>query len=185
MLKAFPDMEIEKSGVYVFAWIEHEPTHFDVKWWDEEYKEPNHIADAGKMMGSTNKNDLGVDLISRADVLKLMQDNWHTHNGDWAMQESMDDIRALPPVTPQEPQSFKWCTDCKEYDQEKHCCHRWSKVIRDTVAEIRQEPVIDKLEAEIGKIYEREGNSVDCLNALDELKWFIGKCKAESEDNND
>lgn len=51
----------------------------------------------------TTKNDLGVDCVSRADVLKLMQDNWHTHNGDWAMQESMDDIRALPSVTPQEP----------------------------------------------------------------------------------
>ena len=49
------------------------------------------------------KNNLGVDLISRADVLKLMQDNWHTHDGDWAMQESLDDIRALPSVTPQEP----------------------------------------------------------------------------------
>ena len=31
----------------------------------------------------TTKNDLAVDLISRADVLKLMKDNWHTHNGDW------------------------------------------------------------------------------------------------------
>ena len=39
----------------------------------------------------------------------------------------------------QEPLSFKWCTDCKEYDQEKHCCHRWSKVIRDTVEEMKQE----------------------------------------------
>ena len=58
--------------------------------------------------GSTTKNDLGVDLISRADVLKLMQDNWHTHNGDWAMQESMDDIRALPSVTPQEPKTGHW-----------------------------------------------------------------------------
>ena len=51
----------------------------------------------------TTKNDLGVDLVLRAEVLKLMKDNWHTHNGDWAMQESMDDIRALPSVTPQEP----------------------------------------------------------------------------------
>ena len=39
-----------------------------------------------------------------------------------------------------EPQTFKWCTDCREYDQEKHCCHRWSKVIRDTVEEMKQEP---------------------------------------------
>ena len=43
------------------------------------------------------------DAISRDEVLKLMKDNWHSHNGDWAMQESMDDIRALPSVTPQEP----------------------------------------------------------------------------------
>ena len=56
-----------------------------------------------KRIHPTTKNDLGVDCISRAEVLKLMKDNWHTHNGDWAMQESMDDIRALPSVTPQEP----------------------------------------------------------------------------------
>ena len=58
-------------------------------------------------------------------------------------------------VTPQEPQTFKWCTDCKEYDQEKHCCHRWSKVIRDTVQEMKkeQEPVLDKLRAEIETKY--------------------------------
>lgn len=96
--------------------------------------------DFGQKIEPTTKNNLGVDCIDRAEVLKLMQDNWHTHNGDWAMQESMDDIRALPSVTPQEQQTFKWCTDCKEYDQEKHCCHRWSKVIRDTVEEMKQEP---------------------------------------------
>ena len=32
---------------------------------------------------------------------------------------------------------FEWCTDCKEYDQEKHCCHRWTKVIRQTVEEMK------------------------------------------------
>lgn len=46
--------------------------------------------------------------VSRAEVLKLMRDNWHTHDGDWAMQESMDDIRALPSVTPQEPKTGHW-----------------------------------------------------------------------------
>jgi len=63
----------------------------------------------------TTKNDLGVDCISRADVLKLMQDNWHTHNGDWAMQESMDDIRALPSVTPQEPKTGHWIEKAEDY----------------------------------------------------------------------
>lgn len=32
----------------------------------------------------------------------------------------------------------EWCTDCKEYDKERHCCPRWNKVIRDTMDEIRQ-----------------------------------------------
>ena len=47
----------------------------------------------------------------------------------------------------QEPQTFKWCETCKEYDQEKHCCHRWSKVIRNTVEEMKkeQEPILDKI----------------------------------------
>ena len=48
--------------------------------------------------------------------------------------DNRDAIKALE----QEPQTFKWCTDCREYDQEKHCCHRWSKVIRNTVEEMKQ-----------------------------------------------
>ena len=36
-----------------------------------------------------------------------------------------------------EEESFEWCDTCKEYDQEKHCCHRWTKVIRNTVEELR------------------------------------------------
>ena len=29
----------------------------------------------------------------------------------------------------------EWCTDCKEYDKERHCCPRWNRVIRETVEE--------------------------------------------------
>lgn len=43
--------------------------------------------------------------------------------------------------------------------------------------------VLDKIRAEIDKIYEREGSSFDCLNALDELKEFIDKYKTESDEN--
>lgn len=48
--------------------------------------------------------------------------------------------------------------------------------------EVEQEPILDKIRAEIDKIYEREDSSFDCLNALDELKEFIDKYKGESED---
>ena len=30
-----------------------------------------------------------------------------------------------------------WCHDCSEYDNEHHCCHRWSHVIRKTVEELQ------------------------------------------------
>ena len=90
------------------------------------------------------EKDFGeLDCISRADAIKAMQDkakklkNEDTINGLCGAVAILFD---MPSVTPQEPQKFKWCTDCKEYDREKHCCHRWSKVIRDTVEEMKQEP---------------------------------------------
>ena len=35
----------------------------------------------------------------------------------------------------------EWCTDCKEYDQQQHCCHRFTKVIRQTMEELKQNAV--------------------------------------------
>ena len=32
----------------------------------------------------------------------------------------------------------EWCTDCGEYDHERHCCPRFCRVIEETVAEIRE-----------------------------------------------
>ena len=55
-----------------------------------------------------------------------------------------------------EPQTFKWCTDCKEYDQEKHCCHRWSKVIRDTVEEMKQEPFKPMVEIDLYSVIKQK-----------------------------
>lgn len=53
----------------------------------------------------------------------------------------------------QEPQSFEWCETCKEYDQENHCCHRWTKVIKNTVEEMKQayieREVLDKIRAQL------------------------------------
>ena len=106
----------------------------------------------------TTKNDLGVDCISRAEAIKCLECDF-----DITGKENMktvvnyinsahDKIVNLPSVTPQEPQTFKWCTDCKEYDQEKHCCHRWSKVIRDTVEEMKQEPILEQIKAEVENI---------------------------------
>ena len=72
-----------------------------------------------------------------------------------------EDILAIE----QEPQVFKWCTDCREYDQEKHCCHRWSRVIRDTVAEMKQEPKTGHW------IMDRQLERRTCDNCNTEYRW--------------
>ena len=33
----------------------------------------------------------------------------------------------------------EWCTDCKEYDTERHCCPRFNQVIRTTLDEMKSE----------------------------------------------
>lgn len=59
---------------------------------------------------------------------------------------------AIAALEQQEKAYDEWCPDCKEYDKEKHCCHRFTKVIRQTVEECKKEwpdskwyPVKEKL----------------------------------------
>lgn len=33
----------------------------------------------------------------------------------------------------------EWCTDCKEYDHERHCCPRFNRVIRTAILEAETE----------------------------------------------
>lgn len=71
-----------------------------------------------------------TDLIKREDAIKVVESFLGT-------DLIADKIKFIPTAEPNE--SFEWCHDCKEYDQEKHCCHRWTKVIRKTIAEIEEE----------------------------------------------
>ena len=72
------------------------------------------------------------DLISRKDALDAVNDC------GICIQKILD----IPSAEP-EPEEFEWCHDCKEYDQERHCCHRWTKVIRQTVEEVKQQYALE------------------------------------------
>lgn len=54
---------------------------------------------------------------------------------DEAYVDCMQIIHDLPSA---QPDIDEWCIDCKEYDQQKHCCPRWNRVIRETVEEMKQ-----------------------------------------------
>ena len=38
-----------------------------------------------------------------------------------------------------QPELNEWCHDCKEYDKEHHCCPRWNRVIKTTLADVHSE----------------------------------------------
>lgn len=68
----------------------------------------------------TTKNDLGVDAISRQQAIERLKLNFPISDGAdnsrdrHRYMQAMADIQAireLPSVTPQEPQTFKWCTE--------------------------------------------------------------------------
>lgn len=79
------------------------------------------------------------DLIDRQAAIDAVSEACFELRGVFGRCE--DALKALPSAQ-QEPEEFEWCTDCKEYDQTAHCCHRWTKVIRQTVDELKQ-PTVD------------------------------------------
>ena len=50
----------------------------------------------------------------------------------------VDRIKRLPSEQPDYIMT-EWCTDCKEYDHEKHCCPRFNKVIRTALQDAQPE----------------------------------------------
>ena len=83
-----------------------------------------------------------ADLINRQDAIDALGEEPEVWTDDDEYAKGMNvqwqsdkmAIEALPSAVEEE---FEWCHDCKEYDQEAHCCHRWTKVIRNTVAELK------------------------------------------------
>lgn len=80
---------------------------------------------------------------------------------------------------------FEWCTGCKEYDHEKHCCPRWTKVIRNTLHE-NINTILDEIKAE----FKNKADGDDWYHTTDGLIWeeaieIINKYRVESEGKNE
>ena len=84
----------------------------------------------------TNLAEVDTDTISRQAALDIFDDyNVAVENGQIeAYSRDRKRLCDLPPAQP-EPHYDEWCTDCKEYDKERHCCPRWIKVIRQALAD--------------------------------------------------
>ena len=107
------------------------------------------------------------DLIDRQKAIETLKEYEVVESDNFTRMDSLsmmtvatianciEAIEELPSAEP-ELEEHEWCHDCKEYDQEKHCCHRWTKVIRNTVEEIKTKywrwiPVTEALPEEKGE----------------------------------
>jgi hypothetical protein len=81
------------------------------------------------------------DLISRQAAIRWVKTECNPYGKPTLDFESgkkvIEHLEQMPSAQP-EHEEFEWCTDCKEYDHERQCCPKWTKVIRNTVTELKQ-----------------------------------------------
>lgn len=79
--------------------------------------------------------------VTREEATEILTHNWTRVDNPNYSESELDEaffmaIEALQEVQKHE-ETFEWCHDCKEYDKDNYCCHRWSKTIRNTVEELK------------------------------------------------
>lgn len=96
----------------------------------------------------------------------LENDDVEYRNGcDDGYAYSMQTISELLSV---ERREDEWCKDCKKYDQEKHCCPRYNRVIREALDDVEKQKV-PTIERKKGKWI---GEPKDGIEAM----FFKPKC---------
>lgn len=77
----------------------------------------------------------------------------------------------------------EWCIDCKEYDLQNACCHRWNRVIATTIDEMKKQEKEErtaKVENQYsigdhGKVYEY-GSCGACSAAVIKPDKYCSEC---------
>ncbi len=97
--------------------------------------------------------DTTSDYIDRQAVRmskKLYDEDLSDYERGW--NDACDAIADGAPSA--QPDIDEWCTDCKEYDSERHCCPRYNRVIREAVEEAKK----DRINCAHCKRYDRHGH---------------------------
>lgn len=123
--------------------------------------------------------EAAIDAIEQYDfVYPKYMERFVIELRDAIKADLKDDIEELPSA---HPELDEWCTDCKEYDHERHCCPRYNRVIRESLAEIREaqstEPKADErlvpkkpYTTFVPYFYKRDENIVQCPNCKRRLR---------------
>ena len=78
------------------------------------------------------------DLISRQAAIDAIRASTSKYTGFMEMEMYTDDdaVEAIEGLPSAHKPTDEWCTTCKEYDQEKKCCPKFNRVIRNAMPEI-------------------------------------------------
>lgn len=100
------------------------------------------LAELGYGFGEKIRTD--GDCISRQAAIDAMEHKLtepaYLHTGeDWYVGINSAEF-VLYDLPSAQPELDEWCTECKEYDKERHCCPRWNRVIRQTLEDVQPEP---------------------------------------------
>ncbi len=108
------------------------------EYWDSENKFCALCRPAAQPEKRTETH--ACDSISRQAAITILDAWLRVHGGAYGkgLSAARELIADLPAVQPQR-KTDEWCTDCREYDQEKHCCPRWNRVIRETLKDAQPE----------------------------------------------
>ena len=82
------------------------------------------------------------DPIERRDALDALNrctDVYYTNLPPLVDKEEVRRALASLPSAEPELNFDEWCTDCKEYDHERHCCPRFNRVIRNALKDAQLE----------------------------------------------
>ena len=81
-----------------------------------------------------------MDLIDRQEAIDALHTWFRDGFEEDKWWNSTHVLAALEGVPSAHPELDEWCDTCKEYDQERHCCPRWNRVIKTTLEEVK--PII-------------------------------------------
>jgi len=101
-----------------------------------------------------------------------------TASVETTLNQYIDWINQAPTIEP-EPHYDEWCTDCKEYDHERHCCPRWNRVIRETLKDAQ--PNTDHIYAELSKVYNVKGLPDEAIGIIGDLMLSLDGPSAQPE----
>ena len=81
----------------------------------------------------------------------------YEQNGFDCALRTVVDFPTIPQTDYESHEAFGWCNGCKEYDNEKHCCHRYSSFILESLNE-NINAVLEDIKAELQTLADDEWN---------------------------